>query len=53
MHKHEALLFTVFLRVYRFYIGFVTNYGLGAITLDFFFLIDLFLSRASGLNEKL
>ena len=51
MHKHEALLFTVFLCVYRFYIDFVTNYGLGAITLAF--LIDLSLSCASGLNEKL
>ena len=39
MHKHEALLFTVFLRVYRFYIDFVTNYSLGAITFDV--LIDL------------
>ena len=51
MHKHEALLFAVFLRVYRFYIDFVTNYGLGAITLGL--LIDLFLSCAAGLIEKL
>ena len=51
MHKHEALLSTVFLRVYRFYIAFVTNYGLGAITLSF--MIKLLLSCGSGLNEKL
>ena len=50
MHKHETLLFTVFLRVSRFYIDFVT-YGLGAMTLGF--LMDVFLSCASGLNEKL
>ena len=31
----DTLLFAVLLRVYRFYIGFVTNYGLGAITLSF------------------
>ena len=51
MHKHEALLFTVFLRFSRFYIDFVTNDGLGAITLGF--LMDVFLLCASGLNEKL
>ena len=31
----DTLLFAVLLRVYRFYIGFVTNYSLGAITLSF------------------
>ena len=35
MHKHETLSFTVFF-AFRFCIGFVTNYGLGAITLGFF-----------------
>ena len=44
MHKHEALLFTVFLHVYRFYIDFVINYGLGAITLVFF-VIFVFIMR--------
>ena len=51
MHKREALLFTVFLRVYRFHIDSVTNCSLGAITLSFW--IDFFLLCASGLNEKL
>ena len=49
----DTLLFAVFLRVYPFYIGFVTNYGLGAITLFLFFLINLFFSCASGLYGKL
>ena len=38
MHKHEThetAVFTVFLRVYHLYIGFVIHYGLGAITLGF------------------
>ena len=32
----DTLLFAVLLRAYRFYIGFVTNYGLGAIALSCF-----------------
>ena len=32
----DTLLFAMLLRVYRFHIGFVTNYGLGAITLSVF-----------------
>ena len=32
----DTLSFAVLLRVYRFYIGFATNYGLGAITLSLF-----------------
>ena len=47
----DALLFAGLLRVYRFYIGFVTNDGLGAITSSF--LTDLFFSCASGLYGKL
>ena len=46
----DTLLFAVLLRVYRFYIGFVTNYGLGAIICSIFG--RFFVSCASGLYGK-